>query len=132
MNAPSEDIKDLLEVSATGLVFATDLFVSQEPDTGEVLDRVVTIYDTGGGQPDTKESIKTPTIMIKVRGNKFGYQNGYALAELVVTTLHGVVNTTVNSTRYIHIIAQSDINFLGYDKFNRPLFTVNFRIMRTS
>ena len=108
------------------------MFVGQEPDGGGVADKVVSIFDTGGGQPDTKRTLKLPTIMIKIRGDVFGYQAGYTLAELIVTTLHAVENTTVNSTRYIYIIAQSDINFLGYDKSNRPMWTINFRIMRTS
>jgi len=134
MNAPSQDIKDLLEASSatTGLIFGSTLFVGQEPDGGGVADKVVSIFDTGGGQPDTKRTLKLPTIMIKIRGDVFGYQAGYTLAELIVTTLHAVENTTVNSTRYIYIIAQSDINFLGYDKSNRPMWTINFRIMRTS
>jgi len=134
MNAPARDIKDLLEASSagTGLTFGTNLFVSQEPDGAGVADRVVTVYDTGGGELDTKRTLKTPTVMVKVRGNRHGYQNGYTLAELITTTLHAVENTTVNSTRYVYIIATSDINFLGYDKLNRPSWSVNFRIMRTS
>ena len=82
MNAPSQDIKDLLEASSatTGLIFGRTLFVGQEPDGGGVADKVVSIFDTGGGQPDTKRTL----------------------------------------------------NFLGYDKSNRPMWTINFRIMRTS
>ena len=134
MNSPSQDIKDLLEASsaATGLTFATDLFVGQEPDGGGVADKVVTVYDTGGGEPDPNRSLKEPTIQVRVRGDKFGYQAGYTLAETVFDVLHGVKNTTVNSTRYVHIIATSDILYLGFDKNNRPMFTMNFRIIRTA
>jgi hypothetical protein len=134
LNAPSQDIKDLLEASSsgTGLTFGTNLFVSQEPDGGGVVDKVVSIFDTGGGEPDTNRTLKTPTVMVRVRGNRFGYQEGYTLAELILDTLHAVKNTTVNSTRYVYIIAQSDIIFLDYDKNNRPSWSINFRIMRTS
>lgn len=134
MNSPSEDLKDILEASSagTGLIFGTDLFVSHEPDGGGVADKVVTVYDTGGGQPDTKRNIKNPTVQVRVRGDVFGYQAGYSLAETVFDVLHTVLNTTVNSTRYIQIIATSDINFLGFDDNKRPMWTINFSIIRTA
>lgn len=46
MNAPSVDIKDMLEAeSSLGLTFTSDLFVGHEPNTP---DETVTIFDTPG------------------------------------------------------------------------------------
>ncbi len=132
MNAPSVDIKDLLAASSTGLTFEIDLFVSLEPDGKNIANKVVTIYDTGGLEPATYVTLLSPNIQVRIRGDKGKFEEGYTLAELVRDTLHAVNNTTVNSTRYIHIIASTDINFLGYDDNDRPVWTVNFRIMRTA
>jgi hypothetical protein len=134
MNSPAQDLKDLLEASSagTGLTFGTDLFVGHEPDGGDVADKVVTIYDTSGGQPDTNRTLTNPTVQVRVRGDVFGYQAGYTLAETVFNTLHTVTNTTVNSTRYIHIIAMGDLFFLGFDDNKRPTWSVNFSILRTA
>ncbi len=132
MNSPSQDIKDLLENSATGLVFGTDLFVSQMPDDTNVHDKqIVTIYDTGGTDPDTYHTLERPTVQILVRGRAEKFQTGYTLAETVYNQLHAIKNQTVNSTRYILIFATSAILFLGYDDNNRPEWSINFRIERT-
>jgi hypothetical protein len=134
MNSPAHDLKDLLEASSagTGLTFGTDLFVGHEPDGADVADKVVTLYDSSGGQPDTKRTLTNPTVQVRVRGDVFGYQAGYTLAETVFNTLHAVVDTTVNSTRYIQIIALGDIFFLGFDDNKRPMWSFNFSILRTA
>lgn len=132
MNAPSIDIQTLLAASSTGLASGTDLFVSLEPDGGNIADKIVTVFDTGGLEPATYVTLLSPNIQVRIRGERGEFEEGYALAELVRDTLHAVSNTTVEGTRYIHIIASTDINFLGYDDNNRPVWTVNFRIMRTA
>ena len=48
MNPTAEDMKDILDNSATGLTFATNLFCFKQPDSP---DECVTLYDTGGFTP---------------------------------------------------------------------------------
>lgn len=132
MNASSVDITTLLAASSTGLSEGADLFYSLEPDGEDILDKVVTVFDTGGLEPATYTTLLSPNIMVRIRGNAGEYVEGEALAQVVRDTLHGVKNTTVGGTRYIQIIASTDVNFLGYDDNNRPMWTVNFRILRTA
>ena len=130
MNPSSEDIKDILESSAVGVgTFATDLFIGKEPDSPNAC---VTIYDTGGAEPEAGYVYDYPTIQIRIRGEVGGYRNAYLKAKEVRDALHGRINEIWSSTRYIGIWAMSDILFLGIDDKQRPIFTVNFRIHRTT
>lgn len=129
MNAPAEDIKDILEnISALGFTFATDLFVGEMPVTP---DACVTIYDTGGYAPEVDYVYERPTIQIRVRGAKGEYQNGHGLAQDIRDALNGLTGYIVNSARYVGIWCEGDVMALGNDDNNRPLFTVNFRLHRT-
>jgi len=132
MNPTSEDIKDMLEDSASGLglVFATDLFVAKEPDDPDLC---VTIFDTSGLEPDhTIHRLDYPGAMVRVRGKQGGYLEAYALAENIKEYLRGIHGETWNGTRYIGIWAMSDILPIGWDSKDRPKFSLNFRIQRTT
>lgn len=134
MNPPSEDMRDILLESDAGLdlVYATNLFVNLEPDRGGVLDKVVTIYDTGGAEPDTERTLEYPTVMIRGRGDIGNYGGIYTLLESIKNELHGTANKTINGARYIGIWLTSDIFFIGYDEKKRPIVTINLRIQRTT
>lgn len=131
MNASSVDIKDYLEssASATGLVFNTDLFISREPETP---DAVVTIYDTTGEDAQANYEYRRPNIQVRVRSPIQDYITGHATAESIFNALHGLANITINSTRYIGIWAMGDINLIMWDENDRAIFTINFRIHRTT
>ncbi len=129
MNAPSEDIKDyLIVVSALALDYATDLFISQMPDTP---DACTCIYDTGGLLAEPNISYERPTFQIRVRGARGGYQIAYDLAQAIKIELNGLANTTLGISRYIGVWLDSDIIFVGYDEKDRPLLSINFRAHRT-
>jgi len=130
MNAPSEDVKDILEAtSSLGLTFATDLFVSEMPTEP---DQCVCIYDTGGYDPEADYTYEKPTIQIRVRGAKGDYLVAHELAQSIRDTLNGEHDYTINGARYIGIWTVGDILFVGYDNNHRPLLTVNFRLHRTN
>ena len=129
MNAPSEDIKDILEgMSALALIFATDLFISEMPDEP---DQCVCIYDTGGEPAEVNYIYEKPTIQIRVRGAKGAYLATHELAQSIRDTLNGLNNETWNGARYVGIWAMGDVLFINYDDNHRPIFTINFRIHRT-
>ncbi len=128
MNSPSEDIKDILEQSSVGTL-ATDLFISKEPDSP---DACVTIFDTSGQDPATWANLDYPSVQVKVRGERYEYLNAWAKGKEVKDALHGLTNETWNGTRYIQIVQEGDIFFLGYDGKQRPLLTLNFSIQRTA
>jgi hypothetical protein len=129
MNAPAQDIKDILVDASIGLTFNTNLFVGKEPADVNVL--CVTVLDSGGFDSDPNYSYERPTVQVRVRGAVGGYQAAYAKAAQVKSTLHGNTLTEKNNARYIVILCMGDILPLGFDEENRPLFTVNFRIHRT-
>jgi hypothetical protein len=131
MNPPSQDIKDFLLESSTGLtlVFSTDLFVAKMPETP---DECACVYDTGGWMPMADYEYDMPSIQIRVRGERMGYRAGWLLANDIKGALHGKANETINNTRYIHIICNSDIMFVAWDESDRPIFSINFEIHRST
>jgi len=130
MNAPSEDIKDILEsISSLGLTFGTNLFVGETPTTP---DQCVCILDTGGFEHEDNFVYERPTIQISARGDKGAYTATHELAQAVRDELHALANQTINSARYIGIWLMSDVMFVGWDDNRRPEFTANFRIHRTT
>jgi hypothetical protein len=122
------DIANILTSSAIDIgEIGVTLFLGQEPTTP---DNVFTLYSTGGFAPDAKYSYDRPTMMVRVRD--FDYETGFALAKSIKDALHGLNNITEGGTRYIGIWAMNDVNSLGKDDNNRFIFTVNFRIHKTT
>jgi hypothetical protein len=136
MNSPSEDVKDILVDSSFGAgSFAATtgwaIFVSDMPDDENTPDTCIGIFDTSGNPPNPNFSYERPSIQVRVRGAKAGYQDAYDKAKDIMDGLNGKTNEEWNSTRYIQITSSSDILWLGYDEKRRPLFTMNFNIHRT-
>ncbi len=130
MNAPSEDIKDILEgISSLALTYATDLFIGEMPKEPN---NAVCIFDTGGYDPEANYIYERPTIQVRVRGAGGGYLAAHELAQAIRDELHALTNTTINSARYVAIWQEGDIISVGQDDNDRPNVTVNFRIHRTT
>jgi hypothetical protein len=130
VNAPSEDIKDILVAqSSLSLTFTENLFVGKEPDSP---DDCVTIFDTGEFPPQLTlakgENYYYPTVQIRVRNN--AYINGYNLISDIRDVLHALNHETWNSTVYELIECASGPEFLDWDENNRARFVVNFNIQR--
>ena len=128
MNSPAVDIAGLLVTAGIGTI-ATDLFVSEQPS---LPDECVTVFDTGGFPPEANYNYEKPTVNIRVRGKKGGYQNAYAKAKSVKDELHAKTNEDIDSVnRIIAIWCMGDIIPLGNDDNGRPMLSINFRIHRT-
>ena len=130
MNAPSVDMKDILEAeSSLGLAFATDLFIGKEPSEP---DNCVTIYDTPGMPPglglDKDDKYQYPSLQIRVRNNS--YVTGWNLANDIMDALHGRAHETWNGTYYMLIACSSGPALLDWDDHNRARFIINFDIER--
>ena len=129
MNAPSEDIKDMLEaVSSLGLTFGTDLFIAFEPDNP---DECVTLFDTTGRQPALSmdgSTYERPSLQVRVRSNS--YENGWDLIENIKNSLHGRAQESWNGTLYSIIYTASGPAMLDYDEQSRVRFIVNFDMQR--
>ena len=120
----SVDIKDMLVSDGIG-TFGTDIFIGREPDEPN---NCITIYDTGGGEPNAKWREDNPTIQIRVRNSS--YESGYDKIIGVRDKLLGRPPETVNTTDYIGIWASSDIIPMERDNQERSIFVTNFRIIR--
>ena len=122
MNAVSIDIKDRLVAAGVGTFANTasttwGIFVGEEQ---EKLKRTITLFDTGGFQPDltlnTTRAMEHPTYQIRVRANT--YQEGHDKIEDCVKALErqgafdGTVDSTENSVRYSDTWRTSGILFL--------------------
>lgn len=133
-NAPSEDIVDILVAEGIGTAAAQSgwgIYRRKEPDIeGVSPNTVVTVYDTGGLDPNPKFLLDQPTIMIRVRGNPNEYDLTYTKCEAVKDALLGLVAQSIHGTFYVGIWQQSDIFFIGDDEKDRPVFTLNFLIRR--
>lgn len=130
MNPASVDIKDILVTAGVGTFAATSgwaIYISREPSEP---DTCITIYDTGGPGANPKWLIEEPSIQVRVRGAKLGYLAAYQKADAVKQALLGRAKQTVNSTVYVSFTMLSEIAHIGYDENSRPLFTINFNIIR--
>lgn len=131
MNSPSADIGTML-VNDLGLTIGLNLFISKTPTSP---DKCITVIDTPGYSPSLtlkrSETFDSPAIQILSRGNKQNYLEAYASLEEIKRYLHGKSQHTIGLTRYIIILAESDILSLGYDDNNRPLLSCNFLMNRT-
>ena len=127
MNAPAEDIKDILEQSSVGLSYGVYAF--KEPESP---DACITVLDGPGADPVPNYTYEYPSVQVRVRGNKGDYRGAYAQMRLVVGALHGLAGETWNGTKYVQILQQGDIIPLEYDDSNRPVLVANFAIHRTT
>lgn len=129
MNAPSVDIKDILEAADLGLTFRTNLFVGKEPASP---DNCVTVFDTPGGERQTTyeqgEDYHRPSIQIRARNN--GYLEGYAFIQAVAAELHALGPETVNGSTYNVIKCMQEPFLLGQDENGRFWWVANFDIQR--
>ena len=130
MNAPSDDIKDMLEAeSSLGLVFADNLFVGKEPHEP---DECATIFDTTGLPNQVTLGMEGnyyyPSIQIRVRSDD--YRDGWELIQNIMISLHGRAQETWNGTLYSIIKQTSGPTLLDWDDNNRVRFVVNFDIQR--
>lgn len=128
MNSPAYDIAQILASSGVSVGdYEVDLFVSRMPKTPN---NCIGVYDTGGFDPEARYTYDRPTIMVKIRN--LSYVTGYAKAEQIKLALNGLSNQVEGSSRYVGIWCMGDINPIGPDENNRNVFTVNFRIHRTT
>lgn len=85
-------------------------------------DGCVALFTYGGAPRDLAgDMVREPSFQVRVRHTS--YAAGYAVAESIADTLHGV-----NGTSDFLLIAQTgDIQDIGRDEQHRQEWTINFR-----
>jgi len=130
MNAPSEDVKDMLVADTSlGLVFTTNLFIGKEPS--KPID-CATIFDTPGFAPlltfKQGENYYYPSVQIRVRNHD--YMSGWDLINDIKVSLHGRAQQTWNETLYSLVACSIEPALLDWDENSRARFVTTFNIQR--
>ena len=134
--SPARDLATYLQTGSIGTVgtptTGTAIAVGMEPpvDAALKLEKCITLYDTGGTDPDPRGTLDRPTVQVRVRGPARDYSAGWAIAQQARDYLLGKNGFTVNSRRYVCIWLEGDVAFLMRDAGDRPIFTFNLRTMR--
>lgn len=125
MKSPAHDLAVYLASRGIG-TFPGTISVHAEPaDPPDV----ITLYDTGGSEPDTDElDLMRPTFQVRVRtlDPVAGYQTQETIRNLLM--LQGRIVT--QDSVFVMITPSSDIANLGRDDNNRFLTTLNYNAIR--
>lgn len=123
-------ISDVLVAAGVGTFGATvgwGIFIHQEPPSPP--DTAITIYETGGTDPNPKWLLDFPSVQVRVRGAKGGYVAAKAKATDVLNALLGLPSQTINSDVWVAVNQVGGINSLGQDDKDRPLFSLNYGLI---
>lgn len=123
-NPPSDLLRTLTSTQIVAAGWAVE--TGREPKSP---DRVVTFTDTGGEPANPKYLLDFPGVQIRVRGAPNGYKAAYAHAKLVKDLVLGVDSQDVADDRLVSVTMISDVQYLGNDEDERPMFSINFRLI---
>jgi hypothetical protein len=129
MNTPAQDTARYLVAEGVAASFggAADwsAYVGREPLAP---DNVVTVYDTGGPVGPLVD-LRRPSIQVRVRS--VTYETGWEKAnEILQTLVQPFQGVSVPDATILVWDLSTDVMFIGHDDADRPLFTVNFQILR--
>lgn len=100
--------------------------VGREPITPET---AVTVYDTGGEDPDTDEQdLLRPTFQVRVRSSS--YLNAYDKQEEIRDLLLPPSRFVMGSSLYVGVWMSSDVLSIGQDDNDRHLLVANYRAIK--
>lgn len=127
---PSASIKEMI---IDGLLGSSDpstawgVYISSEPQ--ETPNQCITVYDTGGRDPDPKWRLDYPNVQVRVRGAKEQYAATWERARKIRDLILGAPAQEIQSWRWESFLVVGDVNFLMYDQSRRPIFTINVRLI---
>jgi hypothetical protein len=93
-------------------------------------DRCISITDTAGDPPQASFAYEEPGVQLRVRG----LRQDYVLTNTKVTNLFDALHAQplgAHAQEYPDCLAVSGPMFHGFDAVDRPVWVVNFRLMRT-
>lgn len=90
-------------------------------------DQVVSITDTTGGTPMASFAYEEPGVQLRVRG----VRQDYVLTNSKVMELFDNLHTKSLDTEYPDCLAVNGPMFHGFDAVDRPVWVINFQLMRT-
>lgn len=127
----AQDIATILSVAGHGGL-GVDLFVGSEPDGVDILDNVITVYDTTPHKPpEVNYNFEYPSVQVRVRRKPGLTQTCWEKALALMNSLHGYVGQ-VGAIKYHAIRVISGPIFLGEDERGRPRHVLNCNLERSS
>lgn len=130
MNSPAHDIALYLAAQSIGTLPWTSgwaVSVALEPVSP---DNAVTVYDTGGQEPDTDElDLKRPTFQVRVRSKS--YQDAYDKQVEIRDLLILQMPISAQDSDFVGIMMTSDVLAIGRDDNNRHILVANYLAIRT-
>lgn len=133
---PCEDLLELLLDSSAGDIgdFAATtgwgIYLGEMPDKP---DSCILLRDgIADWPPAPNYDYEYPSVQIRVRNKKGGFSTAYSKIKAIKDVLHGRYNETINDSRYIQILVKSDIEFIGFDENQRPIYVMNLSCQRTA
>ena len=130
MSSAATDIATRLEslgIGTRGANSGWSISVGAEPDKP---DNAITIYNTGGEEPDTcEQDILRPAFQVRVRARDYeeGHAKQVAIREALIRSIFATA-----SARFASVRQMSGALDLGKDGNNRYLTTANYTALCTS
>ena len=131
MNSPASDIASLIASEGLGTFNGSSgwsIHVSKEPTAP---DTCITVYDTGEYPSSPQIDQDDPTVQVRIRGAASGYLAAYLKAQDVKRTVHIFRGAIGSATTYAGVFHVNGPTHIGEDSLSRPLFTINFRALRS-
>lgn len=125
MSSVARDVAAFLQAEGIGTFAATtgwSINVSREPVSP---DTCVTIYDTGGDDPDTDEMDERANFQVRVRG--FDYEDCITKARAIRDALIVPGSVTMNGHTYAYVFMSSGISSIGRDDSDRHLIVASYK-----
>lgn len=136
-----EEVEAIITAGATsaGGSSSFPIFLGHIPDstTSGVTDRLVGVLLAPGSGDYGRVEVEEPGLQVLVRGAPItevstSYEETSAVAFDVKNALHGYAGKPVAAGKnFIGVWNQSGPLFLGHDPLMRPLFSINFRVLRS-
>lgn len=92
-------------------------------------DEQIAITDSGGFTPNPRWILNYRSLQVLIRGKEWDYNTAYQKAEAIQDVLLGLTPQTVGTDWWDGITGLGDINFIAYDDKERPVFSLNLRII---
>ena len=121
---PSEGIKTLITAHAATVSYA--IHIGSIPDSP---DNVVLIQDSPGLAANPKFLLDFPGIRMVIRGSVGSYLATYVIAKAFKDILLGLQSQDIDGDRWVSITTSGDLSANGQDKDDRPLLTMDFKLI---
>jgi hypothetical protein len=132
-NSPAADIASLIIAANIASFSPTStlpfIAVGFEPDIRNRA--IITIYDTGGRNPEPKHQRDYPNIQVRTKAKEAqDYPSAYDAQQAVRDLILGMNRITIGGTLYIGCWQVGDVGSLAPDYNMRSILISNYRLAR--